>query len=147
MCPMYGRCPPCQVSESYLLPRVGVLPYLGHMTIWTDAGVIPEFTMSDRLRKAREMTGLDQAEFAGELGVSRQTVSNYEMGNTTPRRLTLRAWSLRTGVPVVWLETGEVPPPGDGDGTSNDARPEGLEPPTFWLGASRRLALVDGIAA
>jgi transcriptional regulator with XRE-family HTH domain len=74
-------------------------------------GVVPEFRLCDRLRRAREITGLDQAAFAAELGISRTSVSNAETGTRKPIRVTLRAWALRTGVPLVWLETGEVPAP------------------------------------
>lgn len=70
---------------------------------------IPEFNLSDRLRKARETTGLEQGDFAAEIGVSRGTVSNYEKGHVAPREIVLRAWALRTGVPVEWIRTGHAP--------------------------------------
>ena|SRR5665647_1187241 len=81
-------------------------------------GVIPEFTVGDRLRKAREHIGMDQIPFADELGVSRGTVSNYESGATTHLKpIVVRAWALRTGVPAEWLLTGTTNPrPGDPDG-------------------------------
>ena len=88
------------------------------------AGTIPTFTVGDRLRKARECTGLDQAAFAAELGVSRQTVSNNESGRTHPSRLVIRQWSLRTGVPLAWLESGKVPAEGGGGG--------GVQPSDMW---------------
>lgn len=119
------------------------MPYLGRMSIWTDTGVIPRFTMGDRLRKAREMTGLDQTAFAAELGVSRQTVSNYELDNTKPRRLALRAWSLRTGVPIEWLEAGQTPKPHPGgpDGASElcATKDSNLEPTDYRLADVVRL--------
>ena len=77
--------------------------------------VIPRFEVPDRLRKAREVTGLDQAAFAEEIGVSRGTVRNYETGRSRPRKVVLIAWSLRTGVPIEWLEHGIEPAP-DGPG-------------------------------
>lgn len=78
-----------------------------HMTEHA-AGTIPAFHAGDRLRKARELTGLDQTEFAGQLGVSRGTVSNYENSATTKRKpIVMRAWALASGVPLAWLETGE----------------------------------------
>jgi transcriptional regulator with XRE-family HTH domain len=73
------------------------------------AGSIPVFDLSDRLRKAREVTGLDQKAFADEVGISRGTVANYERGKVTPREIVLRAWALRTGVPLEWLKTGKAP--------------------------------------
>ena len=93
------------------------------MTEQPATGVIPEFTIGDRLRKARELTGLDRAEFAGELGISRNTVNNYEAGHTRPRLLALRAWAMRTGVPLTWLQTGAAPRRGRPDeGLNSDAK-------------------------
>ncbi|WP_067440844.1 helix-turn-helix domain-containing protein [Nocardioides jensenii] len=70
---------------------------------------IPTFTMGDRLRKAREGTGLTTREFALRLGVSQSTVTNAENDHTRTRRITLLMWSQVTGVPVEWLETGQAP--------------------------------------
>lgn len=67
-----------------------------------------EWTIADRLWKAREYAGLDQRQLAEQMGVSRQTVSNYENANTRPRRIVLNAWAAITGVEVAWLETGRV---------------------------------------
>lgn len=74
-------------------------------------GRIPAWSLTDRLRKAREDTGLSQQDFADELGISRNSVGNYEAGRTSPRRLVLQAWALATGVDLHWLETGEQPHP------------------------------------
>lgn len=70
------------------------------MTQMTLPGAIPEWTIADRLRKARESAGLEQNALAADLGVSRNTVGNYEGGKVTPRRPVLVAWALRTGVPL-----------------------------------------------
>ena len=71
---------------------------------------IPAFTVGDRLRKAREKTGLDQGEFAEEIGVSRGTVSNYEGDKTEGfKRPYVAAWAIRADVPVEWLLWGKVP--------------------------------------
>ncbi|WP_209706985.1 helix-turn-helix domain-containing protein [Leucobacter exalbidus] len=81
-----------------------------HMTLLAPmATMIPEWTLADRLRKARETTGLDQIEFAERSGISRTSITNYEQGKRAPRGLYLRAWSEATGVPVEWLETGTAP--------------------------------------
>jgi transcriptional regulator with XRE-family HTH domain len=103
-----------------------------HMTM-IGAGVIPEFTVADRLRKARELTGLDQSEFAARAGFSRTTVVNYELGHRVPRALYLRAWATASGVDATWLETGMAPSEdgADSDSVSTRVRPEGFEPPTF----------------
>lgn len=70
---------------------------------------VPEFDVSDRLRKARETAGYDQAELADLIGVSRETVGNYERGRTRPRKIVMNAWALATGVPVEWLRDGWAP--------------------------------------
>jgi transcriptional regulator with XRE-family HTH domain len=79
---------------------------------------VPAFTIGDRLRKAREKTGLDQGPFAVEIGVSRGTVSNYERAASGEgmKKPYLVAWALRCDVPVEWLLTGKAPGEGGGDG-------------------------------
>lgn len=72
-------------------------------------GVIPSFTIGDRLRKAREQTGMTTRDFAAALGVSQSTITNAENERSKTRRITLLMWSNVTGVPVEWLETGECP--------------------------------------
>ena len=96
---------------------------------------VPEFTVGDYLRKAREHAGLDQLELAADLGVSRQTVTNYEKGYVTPRKSTVMAWAMRTGVPVEWITSlGKTKPrPDSPDGAA--VRHQGLEPRTHWFGA------------
>lgn len=87
------------------------------------AGVVPEFTIGDRLRKARELTGLDQEQFAAAIDVSRGTVSNYEGGTTTNlKRLVLKQWAMFAGVRLEWIETGYAPDPTgpEGDGGADD---------------------------
>lgn len=78
---------------------------------------MPVFTMGDRLRKAREEAGLGHSELARDIGVSRNTITNYERGHVQPRRGAVILWAMRTGVPLRWLETGEAPSPSD-DGAS-----------------------------
>lgn len=70
---------------------------------------VPEWTLGDRLRKARELTGLGVRAFAEQIGVSHGTITNAEGGRHGVRRITLLAYSMRTGVPVEWLETGKAP--------------------------------------
>ena len=78
--------------------------------------MIPEFTINDRLRKAREIAGLEQSELADRMGVSRGTVGNNESGKVSVRPITIKAWALATGVDAHWLETGETISPDDGAG-------------------------------
>ena len=96
-------------SES--LPDLYFVRYVAHMSTHAARGgaaaVAPRFTIADRLRKARESAGLEQGQLAADIDVSRSTIGNYESARVTPRRIVLRAWALRTGVPLEWLERGE----------------------------------------
>jgi transcriptional regulator with XRE-family HTH domain len=90
-------------------------------------GADPGWPLTDRLRRAREFGGFDQAQLAAELGVSKNTISNYERGFTRPRRPMLLAWAMATGVALTWLET-------DDASKLEIVRPKGFEPLTFWFG-------------
>jgi transcriptional regulator with XRE-family HTH domain len=74
-----------------------------------DAGVIPSWTLGDRLKKAREFAGLKQPLLASELGIARSSITNYETDRTTPSKAVIMAWALRCGVPYQWLRTGKIP--------------------------------------
>jgi transcriptional regulator with XRE-family HTH domain len=79
---------------------------------YENVGVVPAWRLCDRLRRAREFVDLDQADLARELGISRNSVGNYEREVTRPRRAVLLAWALRCGVPFEWLADGEWAPRG-----------------------------------
>lgn len=68
---------------------------------------IPEWTFADRLRKARVDAGLDQREFATQLGVKAPTYAAYESGRANPRFRDVFTFAERvekvTGVPAYWL--------------------------------------------
>jgi transcriptional regulator with XRE-family HTH domain len=86
---------------------------------------VPQWTMGDRLRKAREEAGLSQVELAIQIGVARNTIGNHELGVGArgPQRVVLNAWAAATGVPVEWLETGRAPSdPGSGGQPSSGRR-------------------------
>ena len=103
-----------------------------HMTMNNALGSdnIPQFHVGDRLAKARETTGLSQTEFGETIGASRSTVARWESGKGV-RKSTLLLYSMATRVPLEWLETGFVHPPG-------------LEPGTHWLTVE---AVITPIAA
>lgn len=90
---------------------------------------IPEFELTDRLRRAREFAGFDQARLAEALGISRNSVGNYESGRRLPTRPYLIAWADVTGVDAVWLETGTAP----ADAGAVVEPPAGIEPATYSL--------------
>lgn len=89
-------------------------------------GGVPEWTIADRLRKARETAHLSQAELAQAIGISRRSVTNYEAGTTLPRRPVLLSWAMVTGVRREWLAYGVIP-----DSPSPDGGPEQGELPTI----------------
>jgi transcriptional regulator with XRE-family HTH domain len=92
----------------------------------------PQWTLTDRLRKARELTQLQQKEFADQLGVNRNTVNNYELAKTKPQVVVLRAWAAAAGVDYDWLVEGtefETRPPGRG----LPRRDSNLEPAAYRL--------------
>jgi len=76
------------------------------------------WTIADRLRKARELTGLSQEEFAALIGISSGTVSTYEINPDAPHKPPFMiAWANATPVTLEWLWTGEeksvnLPPDG-----------------------------------
>lgn len=88
---------------------------------------IPVWTQGDRLRKARQMTGMTTRQFALELGVSQGTVTSAENDNTKVRMITLKAWALATGVPIEWLQFG-IDPTGDTDGGERARQDSNLRP-------------------
>lgn len=88
---------------------------------------IPRWTLGDRLRKARSLTGLTTRDFAAKIGVSQATITNAENDNNKVRRITLNAWSLATGVPVEWLETGQEPGGAPDDGGTAGIPSPGLD--------------------
>jgi transcriptional regulator with XRE-family HTH domain len=71
-----------------------------------DRPVIPEWTLADRLHKARKHAGYDQGELADAIGIARASLSAYENGHRTPRRPVLLSWAMATGVSLEWLEKG-----------------------------------------
>lgn len=75
----------------------------------TELAGVPEWTLADRLLKARKHAGLTNNDLAADLGYGRQTISAWVTGAEVPRRAIILAWALRCGVDVGWLETGEAP--------------------------------------
>lgn len=71
-----------------------------------EAAVIPEWTLGDRLRKAREHAGLSQMQMYAETGIARSSIVRYENGQAVPSRAMLLSWALSTGVDLGWLLSG-----------------------------------------
>lgn len=72
------------------------------------ASEIPQWTLADRLRKARDHAGLNQADFAKRIGIARSSIVNYETGRTSPSRPVILSWAFATGVSLEWL-IGDTP--------------------------------------
>jgi transcriptional regulator with XRE-family HTH domain len=88
-----------------------VMLKVAHMSQQTELGTIPAWTVGDRLRKARESTGMDRQQMALAIGISRRSIATYEASDQLPRRPILVTWALATGVPRDWLETGKAHSP------------------------------------
>lgn len=67
------------------------------MSTQPDEGRIYEFGIKDRIRAAREGSGMDQGQLADAAQLARQTVSNYERGMTKPSRGNVRLIAWATG--------------------------------------------------
>lgn len=90
---------------------------------------VPRWTITDRLRKAREDMGYTQQQLATAAEISLRTVSNYENPeyDKERKRPFIRAWAFATGVPLDWLLHGTVTGPDDTGGQEIS--------PTRWYGA------------
>jgi transcriptional regulator with XRE-family HTH domain len=98
------------------------------------SATVPQWTLGDRMKKAREHAGLKQSELAEITGIGRSTMPTYETGKVIPARPVLLSWAVATGVPLSWLMHGDADPgPPDG-GTPlfpqvrRGAHPTSLEP-------------------
>ena len=67
-------------------------------------------TFGDRLARAREFSGMTQAQLARRLGVKATTIRNWEDDRSEPRANRLQMLSGLLNVSIVWLMSGE----GDG---------------------------------
>lgn len=110
------------------------------MSIVSDTHPELAFDKADRMRRALRVAEVGVGEMADYLEVSRNTVTAWINGRNEPRRRDLAAFALRTGVPVVWLETGEAPHNGGAPGVP----PTGVEPATYGTNV-RRFAAVTPI--
>lgn len=75
--------------------------------------VIPQWSLGDRLRKARRTMGLSQAEFAKRLGENVKTYAAWELDTSAPRNVVAVAKrvEIATGVSAAWVLGVEPPEP------------------------------------
>lgn len=83
------------------------------------AGRVPEWTLADRLRKARDDAAMKQTELAAETGIARSSIVNYESGKSVPRRPALASWAFACGVDFEWLAYGTTPDHGPDQGIAS----------------------------
>ncbi|MGO2659601.1 helix-turn-helix domain-containing protein [Mycetocola reblochoni] len=90
------------------------------------------WTIGDRLKRSRQMAGMNQTVIAGRLGVSRPTVSDWEIGRTMPSAVHFIRWAQITGATLDWLAEGlNAESPTLSRGASDEVvHPLGLEPRT-----------------
>ena len=55
-------------------------------------------TFGEKLKQLRTERGLSQSEFANMLGTSKQVISRYELGQTTPKISVVAEWCGTLGV-------------------------------------------------
>lgn len=76
------------------------------------------------MAKSLRAAGISVQAMADYLGVARNTVGTWTGDKIKPGKQTLRLWALRTGVPLEWLEAGNLPHPAGPNGgdvaTTND---------------------------
>lgn len=108
------------------------------MTIQTATRIHPEFTIGDRLRKARSLLGpdMDVRRFSELIETSKNTVTNYELEKTDPEKMKpiiIKAWAMATGVDYNWLMYGKTIPENGGGNRENVSN---LRPTDYKVGAS-----------
>lgn len=74
-------------------------------------------TFGDRLARAREAAGMNQAQLARRLGVKVTTMRNWEADRSEPRANRLQMLCGLLNISIIWLMTGE------GDGVPDMAAP------------------------
>jgi len=82
-----------------------------------------QWTMGDRIRKAREVRGWKQADLAVQLRVSRTTIVTWERDQHRPRRREIDDMAMVFGLSAAWLEHGTEPPDGDTASVTHRYRP------------------------
>lgn len=92
----------------------------------TRDAALPVWGFSDKFRKARDIAGLKQVDFAARVELTPSTVAAYETGRSAPRfgdaQQLAKRLQLLTGIPAEWFLTEDDP--------NAPVGPTGLEPVT-----------------
>lgn len=62
--------------------------------------------MYERIKLLRKDTGLSQKEFGDKLGVSRDVISNIELGRVEPKESLIKLICKEFNIDYIWLTTG-----------------------------------------
>ena len=62
--------------------------------------------LKDRIKYLRETLKISQEEFGEKIGVARNTIANYEIGNRTPKDVTLKSICREFNANYLWLTEG-----------------------------------------
>lgn len=68
---------------------------------------VPEFSLGDRLRRARAHLGVTQEELAGRLDIGLRQIKEGEADKRPLKRAIVLGWAVACGVDPYWLLTGE----------------------------------------
>lgn len=66
-------------------------------------GNVPEWTLGDRLRKARQAANVSTEAMAADIGRTVHTISNYERDATRAPLSVVKLYAMRCQVPLEWL--------------------------------------------
>jgi transcriptional regulator with XRE-family HTH domain len=81
-------------------------------------GNVPTWTFGDKIRKARDISGLGQREFAEQIGITASSLAAYETGRSNPRfgdaPTLAKKIQVLVGIPYEWFLVDDSPAP-DGD--------------------------------
>jgi transcriptional regulator with XRE-family HTH domain len=97
------------------------------MTVQADDGyVYPTWSFGDRVRKARDLTGLNQKEFAAAIGASEGSIATWETDRAKPRDIVQVAKRIEmlTRIPAEWtlgIDRSSTPPGGGAESRLTDS--------------------------
>ena len=75
-----------------------------------DGETIPEWTLGDRLRKARRASAIGTSAMAAKLGCHRNSVLGWETDKVVPPLEVVVRWARATHVPLTWFVEDFDPP-------------------------------------